>query len=626
MKNKWLINIVFIFSLLALMAYRNLVTAEPWAIGMTQVGAISIFLVLFYFGALHFNKVKASVLLFFTEKTSPVNLAVFRIFFFGYLFLTSHSKEVLWYSQFPDELKVAPLGMKGLLPLLPINLPVAAAAFALFKTFCFLSLIGWQTRISTIAAAVTGFYILGIPEFYGSVSHYHHLFWFLVIMAAGPCGDAMSVDAVLRNFKRARQNEDMDLPEPSVAYSLPLRFVWILIGLAYFFPGFWKLWNSGNAWIFGDNMLHHMQLCWISFDWVPVLRIDRWPWMCRIAGASAIIFEISFIFMIFTRRLRYIAAFLGLFFHNMTNLLMKIDFYEMQICYSAFVNWVKFFEWCGKKMFRQDMTVLYDGHCSFCRRTIGFLKVFDVLSRIHYVDLHSGISAQIRRSVNLSEQDLMTDMHAIVGAKIVKGFEAYRHIAGRVPLLWVVYPWTYIPVFYKAGEKVYGKVARHRTCKLPTRKSAKIVDYRLSTLILILLAFILITGNLTMGFCRIGSGWPFACYPTFSEIAWDRLRTISCEITYPNGKEEALPFQFVKEYTGLYKVVGMVSKIYDTKDPDLRDKRFRALWNVFVRTNPKLKDASRVRFYFLENYSDPAKWHLNPINKTLAIEFEPNHS
>ncbi|MBL8014470.1 MAG: DUF393 domain-containing protein [Candidatus Omnitrophica bacterium] len=608
------------------MAYKHLVTQEPWAIGMTQVGALSVFLALFYAAALNFSAVRTSIVLFFTEKTSPINLAMFRIFFFGYLFITSHSKEVLWYSQFPQVLKVAPLGMKGLLPLLPINLTFVAVAFALFKTFCFLSLVGWQTRISTIAAAVTGFYILGIPEFYGSVSHYHHLFWFLTIFAASRCSDALSVDAVIRNFRNARQNKSLDLPEPSITYSLPLRFIWILMGIAYFFPGFWKLWSSGNAWIFGDNMLRHMQLVWISFDWLPIVRIDHWPWLCRVAGAGAIIFEISFLFMIFSRRLRYFAAAQGFLFHNFTNLLMRIDFYELQVCYAAFVNWAKFFQWAGRKLFSQNMLVLYDGHCSFCRRTIGFLKVFDVFGRIEYIDLHSSASQDYRKNLKIDQEDLMKDIHGLIGTKIVRGFSVYQNIAGRVPLLWIAYPLMQIGIFHKMGEKIYGNVAAHRTCKLPERKVVSSPNHIISTAILVSLAAILIAGNLTLGFCKIGSGWPFACYPTFSEIAWDRLRTISCEITYPNGNTETVHFQFVKEYTGLYKVVGMVSKIYDTKDLEARDKKFRALWDVFSQTNPELKNASRVRFYFLENYSDPAKWHLNPINKTLAIEFEPNHS
>ncbi len=83
MKNKWLINIIFLLSLVGLMAYKHLVTQEPWAIGMTQVGALSVFLALFYAAALNFSAVRTSIVLFFTEKTSPINLAMFGIFFFG---------------------------------------------------------------------------------------------------------------------------------------------------------------------------------------------------------------------------------------------------------------------------------------------------------------------------------------------------------------------------------------------------------------------------------------------------------------------------------------------------------------------------------------------------------------
>ena len=73
-----------------------------------------------------------------------------------------------------------------------------------------------------------------------------------------------------------------------------------------------------------------------------------------------------------------------------------------------------------------------------------------------------------------------------------------------------------------------------------------------------------------------------------------------------------------------YKLEGLIARIFNLKDSEAREKKFMALWGVFVQLDPQLKNAKTVRFYFCENYTNPSKWHLNPVNKTLAFEFDVN--
>ena len=47
---------------------------------------------------------------------------------------------------------------------------------------------------------------------------------------------------------------------------------------------------------------------------------------------------------------------MGLSFHNMTFLILKIRFFILQICYVSFVNWASFFKWLGHPDVRN-----YDG-------------------------------------------------------------------------------------------------------------------------------------------------------------------------------------------------------------------------------------------------------------------------
>ena len=47
-------------------------------------------------------------------------------------------------------------------------------------------------------------------------------------------------------WKRANRGVT-DPPGPSRTYALPIRFVWLLMGLIYFFPGFWNAQASSTG-------------------------------------------------------------------------------------------------------------------------------------------------------------------------------------------------------------------------------------------------------------------------------------------------------------------------------------------------------------------------------------------
>ena len=91
--------------------------------------------------------------------------------------------------------------------------------------------------VSAFFVGILGFYILGIEYFFGNVSHtHHHIVWFSLILAFSRCGDALALDSKGKNYG------------PSTTYTIPIRIIWILIGILYFFPGFWKIYHSGPEW------------------------------------------------------------------------------------------------------------------------------------------------------------------------------------------------------------------------------------------------------------------------------------------------------------------------------------------------------------------------------------------
>ena len=112
------------------------------------------------------------------------------------------------------------------------------------------------------------------------------------------------------------------------------------------------------------------------------------------------------------------------------------------------------------------ISILYDGACNLCRRSIFTLQMLDVLGRLKPVDFRNN-------AMGIKEEDLDRAMHVIKEAKdkkekkeakevIYKGFDGFRVISWHLPaLLWLA-PVLYIPGVAPIGRTIYAKIAARR--------------------------------------------------------------------------------------------------------------------------------------------------------------------
>jgi hypothetical protein len=238
-----------------------------------------------------------------------------------------------WFAALPSALRVPPEGWRALggIPFAP---PLVVALLeAAFVVACALAAAGLFTRASTLVAAALGLYLLGLPQSFGKLNHYHHLIWFAVLLAASPCGDAFSLD---RRWRRRAETS----PAPGTAYGLPVRIGWILIGLLYLFPGAWKLLVQPAGWLSGEHLVGHLHAKWHELGgFRPPLPIDRWPLACLALSIFTLVFELGFLPLVLFRRTRALAVGAGLLFHGGTWLAMRISFLPLLACYVVFVPW-----------------------------------------------------------------------------------------------------------------------------------------------------------------------------------------------------------------------------------------------------------------------------------------------
>jgi predicted DCC family thiol-disulfide oxidoreductase YuxK len=531
---------------------------------------------------------------------------------------------VVWFSQIPAELRVAPIGLGWLLDYLPINPTWVRVSSTLLLVCSFTAMIGLFTCTSALLTVVLSFYVLGIPQFYGKVNSYHHLLWFAAILAACRCGDTFSCDALIAAWRRA-DHGSIDPPGVSQMYALPLRFVWLLMGVMYFFAGCWKFWSSGVDWALSENLKFVMYQKWTELDgWTPFFRIDQYPFLYKAAALGTIVFEISFVFLLFSRRLRFLAPLGGIIFHTMTEVFMRISFSSLVRCYVVFFDWHAIFRRMGCWLYGEEMYVLYDGNCQLCRRTIASLQVFDIFGRVLYVNACDDEAVKDHGLQWLHSPALMADMHVIIQQKVWRGFAAYRALAFRIPILWPAVPFLYLWPVPTIANRVYRHVADSRTCSIAHALSPQAekteytpqLGFRTVTVVGVFLLFATILASIG----DVGSSWPIARYPTFAGIAGPEIDLVEISVQSAGGETIPLNGRTLSQNIDSTRFLGLMGQVLSAKTEAQRRIRVKALWRLWMQNDPSLQQASSVRFYKVTLSAIPEQWKTNPLHRELLLE------
>ncbi len=108
-------------------------------------------------------------------------------------------------------------------------------------------------------------------------------------------------------------------------------------------------------------------------------------------------------------------------------------------------------------------TVFYDGACAFCRKSIALLQRLDWRGRLAFVNFRDQDNPLLKAPV-LAQARLVDEMHLLTpdGSRLYHGFGALRWLAWRLPALWLIAPFLYIPGVPALGQKAYLWVARNR--------------------------------------------------------------------------------------------------------------------------------------------------------------------
>lgn len=271
---------------------------------------------------------------FFLQPQLPFNIAILRILFFLVLIFIYIYFYLFYLPIISLKAKVALPFIGWFIDILPVNVEIYEGFFFLGLVCCIFIIIGFKTRLFLILNSICVFYLIATPNFFGKLWNLQLFIWISWFFTFSRCYDVFSVDSKLKNTPLIK----------SADYTFPVRFVWLQLGIIYFWSGFYKLWDSGFDWALGQTMINQIQLEWVQhYDKIPSFRIDQYPLILHIGGILVILFELSYILFLLKPKWRWFSALGGLLMHNFIGTFMYIYFFIIQIIYVFYFDFNQLF-------------------------------------------------------------------------------------------------------------------------------------------------------------------------------------------------------------------------------------------------------------------------------------------
>jgi predicted DCC family thiol-disulfide oxidoreductase YuxK len=557
-----------------------------------------------------------------TPRGWTANLAIFRIVYLCFGALPCALKFLSWTQKILPGISPEMWHPISFYHLLPISLlgniefdRLLAVADVLFIV---LGIVGFWTRLSIGLATLVSLYGFGLMQDLGEVNHFHHTIWFMALLAAGPSGSLLSIDALIQGMKTAATG-NIEAAFRSSAALWTHRYTWLLMGALYVGTGIAKLQSSlTNHWLSSANLRNIMWKKWLEVYWYQphfgwLIRADSLPaWILVILGAGTVAFELGFIFAVFFRRARPFLALWGLAFHLGNLLVLKIWFTTLMAAYVSLIDWTAARRFLSS-LVRDPLLVFYDDGCGRCRRTVAILRSLDLFDALEPV---AGSDPRRRAYPQITDEMLAGDLCVVAAGRRAAGYDAYAWIAESVLLLWPIAAIMRFRPISALGRRVYRPVAGSRHCPLAapktkqraaTRRSEFALVHGLGPLLfacqmgvsslMLLHTYAFLPANVPhLGIARrlvngVGKRqpvWPFDLYPTFTPPTGSVVEVWEARWVTSSGREILVsPIAYDHAFANSPLTLAITSdEMLRRTDPEQDQTRSLNLIRLLLRREP----------------------------------------
>jgi len=334
------------------------------------------------------------------------------------------------------------------------------------------ALVGLYARPSLLLFAAANTLLVAHAYSYREAHHPEALitiaFWAL---ALSPSAAVWSLDSLrdrIRYSVSAMRFESRSAHgQESALARWPLRLMQWLLVMAYFSGGLSKVLNGGLEWFNGYTLAYLVGKdavergstlgVWLSGQ-IPLLRV---------LSVVAVATELGFAGAILLPRFTWLFLLAGAGLHTAIYVTQRAPFPQFIVLYVVFIEAVRAHaprRWAAKAVReRAKWTVIYDGLCPLCIRSMTILDWLDLRSRLTFVDLERDWQKAAFAAPGLTPEQARHAMHVTSPAgRVTRGFQAFRELARVLPPLWPLVPLLYLPLVDRFGTWLYGLVARNR--------------------------------------------------------------------------------------------------------------------------------------------------------------------
>ena len=315
----------------------------------------------------------------------------------------------------------------------PESLPGIAALAGTFLIAGVTLTLGWHARLSALVASAISAWLFFVDQnFWG-----HHVYFMTLMLLLLSVTDS-DASLSLRWLREGR-------PEREVTW-WPVWLAQVQLSLAYFFSGVAKL---NPVFLSGEVMRR---------------RITTGAGLEPLAQPLALLAlaaEFFLAFGLWHRRLRPAAFVVGFGMHILIPILLTPYAGLVVFTLLVFSVYVLFVDATpGSRL------VVWDDTCSFCGRTVAWLRRLDWLAA-HRFEGASQPAALAEAGVTADEA--AEEIKLRTGTRKVGGFDAVRGIIEVTPLGFLWAPAFALPPIAGIGRALYRRVASQRYCLLPRR-------------------------------------------------------------------------------------------------------------------------------------------------------------
>jgi predicted DCC family thiol-disulfide oxidoreductase YuxK len=282
----------------------------------------------------------------------------------------------------------------------------------------------------------------------------------LFILCLAPIGRAISLDRVRAVRAAKREVLDATLPVPVSPWACACaRLIQIQMVVLFFYSGVSKI--VQEEWRNGDSVW----MLFVTHDYYNSFLLDLFShhyWLVNLATLGTIAIEIAYVFLIWQRATRPYLLVLAIFLHLQFVLFLGLFYFGFAMIAGHLIflrpEWLaRLGVWWKRKI--GPMEMIYDGRCGFCVRSMAWLLAFDGVKQISVRDFRRDPSPIV------SDAALEKALHLVLpDGRALPGFEAYRYVVLRVPGLWWLVPFFYVPFLSRGiGHPSYNWVASHRS-------------------------------------------------------------------------------------------------------------------------------------------------------------------